>query len=47
MRLNGASLTVAACLVLLVTGSAFAAAELGDSNASLKGKFRIIIEKLC
>ena len=47
MRLNCASLTVAASLVLLVTGSAFAAAELGGSNASLKGKFRITIEKSC
>ena len=47
MRLNGASLTVAAGLVLLVTGSAFAAAELGDSDASLKGKFRFSLNKSC
>ena len=47
MRLNGASLTVAACLVLLVTGVAFAAAESGDSNASLKGKFRFSLNKSC
>ena len=47
MRLNGALLTVAACLVLLVTGSAIAADELGDLNASLEGKFRFSLDKTC
>jgi len=41
MRLNGASLAVAACLVLLGTGSAIAADEPGNYNASLKGTYRI------
>lgn len=40
MRLNGASLAVAACLVLLGTGSAIAADEPGNYNASLKGTYR-------
>lgn len=47
MRLNGASLAAAMCLVLLVTGVTFAAAERGDSNASLKGKFRFSLNKSC
>ena len=41
MRLNGASLAVAACLVLLGTGSAVAADEPGNYNASLNGTYRI------
>jgi len=41
MRLNGASLAVAACLVLLGTGSAIADDEPGNYNASLKGTYRI------
>jgi hypothetical protein len=41
MRLNGASLAVAACLVLLGTGSAIAADEPGNYNASLNGTYRI------
>ena len=40
MRLNGASLAVAACLVLLGTGSAIAADEPGNFNAQLKGTYR-------
>ena len=44
MRLNGALLAVATCLVLFVTGSAIAAAEPGDSNASLKGTYRIFTQ---
>lgn len=47
MRLNGASLAVAACLVLLGTGSAIAAHGGGDSNGSLKGKFRLSLNKTC
>ena len=41
MRLNGASLTVSACLFLLVTGTAIADDEQGHSNALLKGTYRI------
>ncbi len=41
MRLNGASLAVAACLVLLGTGLAVAADEPGNYNASLNGTYRI------
>jgi len=41
MRLNGASLAFAACLVLLGTGSAIADDESGNNNASLKGTYRI------
>ena len=40
MRFTGASLAVAACLVLLGTGSAIAADEPGNFNASLKGAYR-------
>ena len=47
MRLNGASLAVAVSLILLVTGSAIADDEGGNSNASLKGKFRLSINKTC
>ena len=47
MRLIGALLAVAACLVLLVTGSAIADDEGGNSNASLKGKFRFSLNKSC
>ncbi len=47
MRLNGASLALAACLVLLGTGSAIAAHGGGDSNDSLKGKFRFSLTKTC
>jgi hypothetical protein len=38
---------LAVCLVLLGTGSAIAADEGGDSNASLKGKFRLSLNKSC
>jgi hypothetical protein len=41
MRLNGASLAIAACLILLGTGSAIAYDEPGNYNASLKGTYRI------
>jgi hypothetical protein len=41
MRLNSASLAVAACLVLLGTGSAIAFDEPGNYNANLKGRYRI------
>ena len=41
MRLNGASLAVATCLVLLVTGPAIADDEQGDSHARLNGTYRI------
>ena len=44
MRLNGASRTVAACLFLLVTGTAIAHDERGDSNALLKGTYRIFTQ---
>jgi len=47
MRFNGASLASAVSLLLLVTGSAIAADEGGNSNASLKGKFRLSINKTC
>ena len=47
MRLNGASLAFAVSLILLVTGSAIADDEGGNSNASLKGKFRLSINKTC
>ena len=40
MRLNGASLAVATCLVLLVTGPAIADDEQGNPNALLKGTYR-------
>lgn len=40
MRLNGASLAVAACLVLLATGSAIADDEPRNPNALLKGTYR-------
>jgi hypothetical protein len=47
MRLNGASLTLAACVVALLAGTAMADDEGGNSNASLKGKFRLSINKTC
>ena len=47
MRLNGASLAFAVSLLLLVTGSATADDEGGSSNDSLKGKFRLSINKTC
>ena len=41
MRLNSASLAVAASFILLGTGSAIAYDEPGDYNANLKGRYRI------
>lgn len=47
MKLNGTSLAVAASLILLVTGPVLAEDDRGDSNASLRGKFRLNMVKTC
>jgi hypothetical protein len=47
MRHTGASLAVAASLILLALGPALAEDERGDSNASLDGRFRLTMNKTC
>jgi hypothetical protein len=47
MRFITASLAVSVSLILLITGSAIAEDEERGSNDSLKGKFRLSVNKTC